>query len=183
MLSIKSSLIESSSLDNDVLFWFAYVDGTLSSNRSVVVMIRQVKLAWWLIKNWFLLCPWYLSLTPNHAAPNPTYSVRGSDLTTFENRSSRPPKMVQKWNFNFLSKFSSNFKQLLFSWQCGKNHLLDHFCTTKDSPYYLYLPYIGWPRGGGGSDLITFENKLSDNQKWSEKWFSAFLSNQKLLEI
>ena len=68
-------------------------------------------------------------------------SVRGegSDLTTFENRSSRPPKMVQKWNFNFFSKFSSNFKQLLFLWQSGKNH----FWTTFVQPKTKILPYIG----------------------------------------
>ena len=36
-------------------------------------------------------------LTLNGAGPNPTYSMGGgSDLTTFENRSSIHPKRVQK---------------------------------------------------------------------------------------
>ena len=96
----------------------------------------------------------------------------GSDLTTFENRSSRPPKMVQKWNFNFLNKFLANFKQLLFLWQCQKNHFLDNFCTTKDFPYTLYRVTVR----GGGSDLTIFENRFSGPQKWSKKWFFGVLS-------
>ena len=44
-------------------------------------------------------------LTLNRMGPNPTYSTRGAgaDLTTFENRSFRHLKVVQKWIFSFLA--------------------------------------------------------------------------------
>ena len=75
----------------------------------------------------------------------------------------------------FFSKFSGNFKQLLFLWQCGKKSFLDHFCTTKN----LYLPQILGDHAGG-SDLTIFENRFSGPQKWSKKLFFGVLIKTKV---
>ena len=70
----------------------AIIFGLLLTNETLLVIVNAV------------------NLTLNRSGPNPTYSARGgSNLTTFENRSSRP----QKGSKSEIIIFYANFQIIL----------------------------------------------------------------------
>ena len=57
-------------------------------------------------------------------------------MNTFENRNSRHPKVVQKWNFDFLANFQVILNNFCF---CGNVDKIT-FWTTFERPKILLLP-------------------------------------------